>query len=301
MATYGALANALGSIRASRWIAMHLNQRVDPERYPLHRVIRSTGDVGTYIDGRIDIKRELLLHDKIPFKSEKVDLEKCLFEDFQTDYPLKTLKDEQDRIHQKLKLDPFCEPVNTIAGMDVSYSPEHSFASYTVVDVESGELVWSRTVSIPTSFPYIPGFLAYRELPVYLNLIDQVRKEKKLAPVTLVDGNGILHPQKAGIACQLGYYANLRTIGVAKSLLCGNITNARMRQAEIVEYQAEQLGVALNPLNSKKPLYLSPGHKIDLESSLEMVLKVMKNHRLPEPVYQADRISRLESKNTPVE
>ncbi len=294
--TYGEIARALGSVRASRWVATHLNSKIDPDEFPAHRVIRSSGDLGTFHGGNIDLKRELILSDQIFIKNGIVDLQKYQFSNFQCDQPLIRLKQQQDKIQKIIQIKPFQGTSSVIGAVDVSYGPhDQSFATYALVDSKTEKLLWSKTVSLPRPFPYIPGFLAYRELPVYLKLIENVRKAKQLAPVTLVDGNGILHPQKAGIACQLGVYTNLKTIGVAKSLLCGTVTNKNVEQSSFVEYENEILGIALLPKQSRKPLYVSPGNGTDLQSSLSLVKRVMSKHRLPEPLYFADRISRSEA------
>lgn len=99
--TYGDLSKALGSVRASRWVAMHLNQSVNPNEYPTHRVIKSTGELGTFAGGNVDLKRELLLHEKIPIQDERVDLTRYLFDEFQCDQPLVRLKKEQDKVRKK--------------------------------------------------------------------------------------------------------------------------------------------------------------------------------------------------------
>lgn len=295
--TYGDLAKALGSVRASRWVSMHLNQSVNPDEYPTHRVIKATGELGTFSQGNVDLKRELLIHEKIQIQNEKIDLSRYLFNDFRSDQPLVKLKNEQDKVRTRIRLSQFGNKLETVGAVDVSYnSRDESFATYAVVDVRSQELIWSRTESLEFTFPYIPGFLAYRELPVYFKLIQAVRKEKQLAPVTLVDGNGMLHPQKAGIACQLGVYTGLKTIGVAKSLLCGKISDQKSGSSSLIEWEGEFPGAAIYPQGSKKPLYVSPGNGPDLESSLRIVKAVMSDHRLPEPIYHADRISRLNAK-----
>ncbi|HTI52039.1 MAG TPA: endonuclease V, partial [Planctomycetaceae bacterium] len=154
--------------------------------------------------------------------------------------------------------------------------------------------VWSKTVEQTVHFPYIPGFLAFRELPILLELIAEVRRSDRLADVALVDGNGILHQRHAGIASHLGIAAGLATIGIGKSLLCGSVQNtaASAGNARPVIYQGKTVAYALQTRPTGKPIFVSPGQRVDLEFAVELTRRLIRAHRVPEPIFYAHTISR---------
>jgi len=152
--------------------------------------------------------------------------------------------------------------------------------------------------------PYVPGFLAFRELPPLLDLVNKFLQEHpELKPdVILVDGNGLLHPQKCGVACHIGYHTGICTIGVAKNLFVMegvDCTKAMVQNMSAVgdftlikDQEDSVLGLALKSAeNTKNPIYVSIGHKISLETARKTVVACSK-HRVPEPLRFADGISR---------
>ena len=104
-------------------------------------------------------------------------------------------------------------------------------AAYALVETETGRLVWSATVRRRVAFPYISTYLSFREIPIYLDLLDEVRAAGRLSEVLLVDGSGILHHRHAGVASHLGVVASLPTVGVTKKLLCGRVDIEGMARA----------------------------------------------------------------------
>jgi deoxyribonuclease V len=172
---------------------------------------------------------------------------------------------------------------------------DHSAASAGAADDQA---VWSMTLQRPVRFPYITSYLAFRELPVLLELIDQVRKAGRLADVMLVDGSGILHPRRAGIATMLGIVAELPTIGVTKKRLSGTVDLDGFRAGQLrpVWVDGRQLGWALRPgSGSRKPLFISPGHRASIASCHELFTSMTGAwcaRRLPGPIHFADRLSR---------
>ncbi len=134
-----------------------------------------------------------------------VDLERYGYSDFTGDRPLEELADYQNRLAAKVSLRPRRKVPRLVGGVDVSYiSPEEGVAAYALVEVATGELLWSTTIRRAVRFPYISSYLTFRELPLLIELIDEVRAQDRIAPVILVDGTGILHPRRAGIASSLG-------------------------------------------------------------------------------------------------
>ena len=145
------------------------------------------------------------------------------------------------------------------------------------------------------AFPYITSYLAFRELPILLELVDEVRRAGRLAELVLVDGSGILHQRHAGIATHLGVVASLATIGVTKKLLCGDVELSGLgpQESRPVVFEDRVIGVALRPTaGSRRPIFISPGHRADVAFAEHVVRRMLFGRRLPEPLYWADRLSR---------
>lgn len=243
--TYGDLAEALGTIKAARWVATYLLHPGGPADLPRHRVVSRSGAIGKFRTGRPDENARRLLAEGIVVNDETVDVERYGFCEFIALRPLEKMFGIQEELATKIRLRPLPSPIEFAAGVDVSYAgsaaagPVTGVAAYAMFHVASGELVWIETIRRQVDFPYIPGLLAFRELPILLELLRQVRADDRMADVILVDGNGILHQRSAGIASHLGVLAGVPTIGVGKSLLCGTVDLKDLRQGELrpVHYQ----------------------------------------------------------------
>src|SRR5690606_21240296 len=137
-----------------------------------------------------------------------------------TERPLNRLRETQGRIRDRVSLD---DPprFNRIAGVDVSYGGSRAVAAYVELDPISQMVIYRRLMERPIQFPYIPTYLAFRELPIVLELFAAVRREHSMADVVMVDGSGILHPLQAGTATMIGLFGRVPTIGVTKSHLFG--------------------------------------------------------------------------------
>jgi deoxyribonuclease V len=136
------------------------------------------------------------------------------------------------------------------------------------------------------NFPYIPGLLTFREGPSILSAFKKIKNEPD---IILFDGQGIAHPRRMGIATHLGLFLNRPTIGCAKSRLSGKYTSVGEQKGDYTPLKEgeEVLGVVLRTRKGVKPIFLSPGHKIDLPNSIEIVLKCIVKYRLPLPVREA--------------
>jgi deoxyribonuclease V len=295
-ATCGQLAEALGHRAAARWVghfALHHEGGAD---CPCHRIVRAEGELGGYAHGSLLVKKRLLRTEGIILRQGRVPLEECGFTRFQSERPLEQLLHIQEALSKKIKPRAWRKMPRYAGGVDVAYpNPREAQAAYALVDVETGQLVWSKIIRTPVRFPYITGFLSFRELPPLMALIDEVRREGKLADVVLVDGSGILHPRRAGIAAHFGVAAEVPTIGVTKKLLCGqvDIKDIETGQSRPVIDGDELLGLAIRATGgSRRPLFISPGHQTNLVFSEKMVKKLLRGRRLPEPLYWADRLSR---------
>lgn len=180
--------------------------------------------------------------------------------------------------------DSFITPINYIAGVDVAYADKYSIGAVAVLDYASMKPVESRLAVVETRFPYMPTLLSFRELPP---VVSAIRKLTLKPSVFLVDGQGIAHPYHLGFASHLGVTLNITTIGVAKSLLCGDISNIGDNLWEPIIYNGEVIGGAVFTKQGSKPIFVSVGHKISLETAIKIVLACSKKHRIPEPLREA--------------
>jgi deoxyribonuclease V len=282
VSTYGALAKALGDIRASRAVGRMLNQNPYAPIVPCHRVVMGDGKLGGFGSG-VDKKIALLKSEGVSVsKGEVVDFSKVLFTDFKSDFPLLKMRAEQKKLKSKVKLKDGFSKVNMVAGVDVAYS-DSAYGACVVYDYKTMDIIEKKVVHKKIEFPYIPTYLGYREIPVISNLI---KKLENKPTVLLVDGNGVLHPYGMGIASHVGVELKIPTIGVAKSKLCGEITGNLNRTGDCkeVEYEKNVLGYAyLSSRRSKKPIFISPGHKISFETSFDVIKKLC-NYKIPEPL-----------------
>ncbi len=171
-----------------------------------------------------------------------------------------------------------------IAGVDISTSKGEGIANGAVVVLSYPELelVEVQTVAARVNFPYVPGFLSFRESPLILAACEKLALSPDLI---LVDGQGIAHPRRIGLACHLGLFLNRPTIGCAKSRLCGShpMPGAELGSCSEVVDRGEVIGAALRTRPGVKPLYVSIGHKVDLQTAIHWVLKCCRGHWLPEP------------------
>ena len=144
---------------------------------------------------------------------------------------------------------------------------------------------------MPTTFPYIPGLLSFRELPVVRKALEQL---PELPDLLMVDGQGVAHPRRLGIAAHLGVMLNWPAIGVAKSLLTGKYKEPGKRKGDqsLLLDKGEQIGTVLRSKDKTKPLFISPGHRVCQEAAVELTLQCLIKHRLPEPTRIADKISK---------
>jgi deoxyribonuclease V len=295
--TCGALARALGNPVAARWVGHFTLNDETARECPVHRVVRAGGQLGGMIGGDERTKARRLAREGVEVGAGLVDLERFGFDAFRSERPLEKLREVQEQLAGQATLRARRRLRRLVGGVDVAYpGGGRAAAAYALVDRASGELVYSKTVMRRVTFPYITTYLAFRELPVLLALLDEVRAEGRLGEVVLVDGSGMLHPRQAGIATHLGVVAGLPTVGVTKKLLCGRVDIEGMAAGESrpVVHEERPVGVALRPTaGSRRPIFISPGHRVDLAFAERLVRELLCGHRLPEPLHQADRLSRV--------
>ena len=229
-----------------------------------------------------------------------------LFTDFQTDYPLRTLREEQKRIARAVMIpkDHWRE-FNLILGLDVSYDGRE--AQGAGVLFENGVPARKVVARMPVNFPYISGFLSYREIPVYMKILEILREENIMPELIMLDGNGILHPLGCGIGTHLHYLTGIPTVGVAKSRLCGEVGDFRKIEEFIGEFSGTGhervaeircshglFGFAFirDMRRIKNPVFVSPGGGISSLQAL-YVSASLSEYRLPEPIRLAHQAARL--------
>jgi len=171
-----------------------------------------------------------------------------------------------------------------VAGVDVSRPNLQDVARGAVVllSYPELELLEVEIAEAKVTFPYIPGLLSFRECPLILAACQKLCNTPDLV---LVDGQGIAHPRRLGLACHLGLFLDLPTIGCAKSILCGRhepVGEEIGSHASLVD-NGQVIGAALRTRTGVKPIYVSIGHKIDLGLALEWALRTCRGYRLPEP------------------
>ena len=182
--------------------------------------------------------------------------------------------------------DDFDSNVEFICGVDVSYRKKIAYCSAVIINKENFEIIETVRSKSEIKNPYIPGLFILRESAPILHTLRLITRPFQLL---LVDGHGVLHPRRCGLACYIGIVTNIPTIGVAKSLLCGGV-----QPDNFVTHKGEILGYALKSNeNSKKVAYISVGHKISLLTSIELVKSITKtNQFIPEPLRIADKLSK---------
>lgn len=299
--TYGRLATALGSVVAARWVATYL---LDPEAaaaLPAHRVVLRDGGLGSYYTGRLTDKARALRAEGIEVRHQSVDLEQSGFDGFVSSRPLEELRRTQEELLTHLDLRPPDKLPQFVAGVDVSYvSSTDAVGAYALVEVATGRLEWSATLRRNVRFPYIPGFLSFRELPLYLELLDYAAEQGKRADVVFVDGAGILHPRRAGIATHLGIVSGIPTVGISKKRLCGEVDLKGMAPGEgrPVKHVGETLATACTTTSRGNPIYVSPGQAVNVDFAFQLARLLLRGHKLPEPTHWAHKLSRQAAKLT---
>lgn len=184
------------------------------------------------------------------------------------------------------------DPVRLVAGVDVSCSrfATRVYAAVILWDMTGGEVVEKAGAVLAHPFPYVPGLLSFRELPVVLKAF---RGLQQVPDVVLVDGQGIAHPRRLGLASHLGLWLDLPTIGCAKSRLCGEHTEPGWQRGEWTSLvdDGKEIGRVLRTRNRIKPLFISPGHQVGFDRAVQIVLACGRGYRLPEPT----RLAHIES------
>ncbi|GGX92433.1 endonuclease V [Litchfieldella qijiaojingensis] len=198
----------------------------------------------------------------------------------------------QTRLAPRVERQDRLDTISRIAGVDIGFEQEGEITRAAVVVLEwPGLAVLEQVVHRePTRMPYIPGLLSFREVPAALEAFSLLALPPHLV---MVDGQGIAHPRRLGVASHLGLWLDLPTIGVAKSRLCGWHGEIPPQRGDWMPLWDgdEIIGAVLRSRQNVKPIYVSPGHRLCLETAVNWVVRCLVRTKLPEPTRLADRLA----------
>lgn len=282
VATAGDLAVALGNPAAAASVFHVLRwQRLEGD----HRVVHGSGEVlrasasGELATEGVRISRGSVLH-----------LDTLRFQDFHSTRPLSKLREEQRRLASRVRDTDAFHDAHLVAGFDVAYEGENrATAAAVVVRVSDGRTVQTAKTTFRVSFPYIPGYLSYRELPGIARCYGILEPKPD---VLMVDGHGLLHPARFGIACHVGLRLSRPTIGVGKSLLVGEVGSIPevVGGTAEVRIDGELRGYGLRSSRSRRLIYVSVGHGISLRTAVDLTRNLCTS-RIPEPIRRAHALA----------
>ena len=303
--TYGDLARSLGDVAAAKWIATELldaGSRVHTKACRCHRVVRHGGDVGLWAHGTPEQKALELRRESVEFDSGRVagtielPARDCL----------QQLRDWQRRAASAVDAIADADvggggPEVRIAGLDVSYPPRgRAVAACVTVDPSTGEPTDVAFGEIDQAFPYIRGYLTFREVPALAAAFEALCERSGRPDLCIIDGNGRLHPRAAGVATCFTAVTGCPSIGVAKSHLFGRVDGDGDRRPVFGSDAGRPIGYQLRSrtarMKSDQWLDVSPGAGIDPETAAAVVESLLGNTRLPSPTHWADRLSREEAR-----
>lgn len=197
----------------------------------------------------------------------------------------------QQRLQKELILEKPTGRFRLVAGTDVAYDKKSDklYAGVIIFNLTDMQRVEQATAIGKARFPYIPGLLSFREVPILLKAFSMIKQKPD---IIIVDGQGIAHPRGFGLASHLGLILDVPSIGCAKSRLVGEHEPVAKNPGSqsYIKLNDKVVGAVLRTKTNIKPVYVSPGHKIDLASAVDVVLKCCRGYKLPEPTRQAHNL-----------
>jgi len=194
----------------------------------------------------------------------------------------------QNNLRDSIIIRPRDFPIKVIAGADISFNKFSTTVYAGVVLLRFPELVpvGYCLVKKEVLFPYVPGYLAFREVPALMDAWDKLPVKPDLL---VADGHGIAHPRRMGIASHFGVLTQTPTIGCAKKVLCGQYEEPALTagSSSSLVFKDEVVGIALRTKNSVKPVFVSPGHLIDVPGAVDIIKQCVGRYRIPEPTRMA--------------
>jgi len=283
VSTYGDIARGLGDVAASRAVGAVLAENTLRIGVPCHRVVFSDGRVG-WCGGEGNGREragQLLRGERVPIEEDRVvDLESRRFTEFDVPPVLRNLATEQLLLSERVSDRDDFSDLRYVAGIDVAYTSEVGFGASCLMDAETDEIVEEKLIERPVRFPYVPGYLGYREMAIVRDLF-----AKKEGIIYLIDGHGRSHPRRFGAASHLGVCLGVPTVGAAKSLLVGKEIPIDGRRTK-VEVDGQILAYGLTK-GGKTRTYVSVGHRVSLETAVDICGRLMKKSSVPTPLHRA--------------
>jgi len=207
----------------------------------------------------------------------------------------------QEKLRANISLIKSTRKVSSIAGADVSYSKrgDEGIGAVVVLSYPGLEPIDEAFAKGRVSFPYIPGLLSFREAPLLIEVFQRLQRPPDVA---LYDGQGIAHPRSLGLASHMGLLMDLPSIGCAKQKLVGDFGEVGLQPGSTTPLKlgGKIIGAVIRTKRGVKPVFVSPGHRIDLETSIQLILKTCRGFRLPEPLRRAHlMVKRIRSQGRP--
>ena len=204
---------------------------------------------------------------------------------------LSQARELQNNLQSRLVFSSLSHLPKCIAGVDLAYSPNDNlcFAVVVIFDSIKIEILEVKHGVDKVTFPYITGYLSFREVPALLKVFSQIENKPDLI---FVDGHGVAHPRKFGIASHLGLWLDIPTIGIAKKKLVGNYEEPIGEQGNFTYLikNNERIGAVLRSKFNTRPIFVSSGYNVDLGSAIQLTLKVCDGYRIPFPTRKADKL-----------
>ena len=198
----------------------------------------------------------------------------------------------QEKFRSKVITSNQLQHVQTVAGIDIGFENNGNItrAAIAVLSFPELELVEQRVVRDKTRFPYVPGYLSFREVPAALIAFEKL---KIIPDLLLCDGQGLAHPRRFGLACHLGLWTRIPSIGVAKSRLIGTHQDVGTEKGnwQSLMDEDEIIGAVLRTRTNVSPLYVSIGHMVDLPTAIDYTLRCTTKYRLPETTRWAHKLA----------
>jgi deoxyribonuclease V len=200
-------------------------------------------------------------------------------------------KEIQQALQQKIVISPLNRNPRSIAGVDAAFLDNRVIGVACLFAFPELQLIEEVYAVLPSSLPYIPGFLSFREGPA---LIEALKKLTSRPDVILFDGQGIAHPKRLGIAAHIGVLLDTPSVGCAKSRLVGTYEDPGLKKGDwsALHYRNELVGSVVRTRDYTRPVFVSPGHMADVKTARDIVLACSTEFRIPEPLRMADRVSK---------
>lgn len=194
----------------------------------------------------------------------------------------------QEQLRKELIIQPINKEIQYIGGADISFNKYEKtvYAGIIILDIQSLKAVAHGLAITEVHFPYIPGLLSFREIPALLEAWNIL----ELKPdVMMIDGHGLAHPRRMGIASHFGLLTHSPSLGVAKKKLVGHYTEPTAQAGNFtpLEHEGETIGYVYRTKKNVKPVFVSPGHLLDLDNALHFCQQCTGRYRIPEPTRQA--------------